>query len=136
MCGEYSRSGYGVIFEAGHYYKDVEDGALSNSGGASRERQVSISGKYPFISVSICITVSNDNIKESLIKFLSASAECYTRLLSSMESQLSFKTSELVYDQVQFSSKTQRRKVGQVCWCWNRPIGSGMVSPWIPVWCG
>ena len=38
MRREYSCSGYGVIFEAGHYFKNVEDGTLSNSGDTQRKK--------------------------------------------------------------------------------------------------
>lgn len=70
---------------------------------------------------------SNKSIGESLVEFLSNSAEFYSRLLASVESQLCFKTSELVYDKVQFSSKTQRRKVGCFVVWETGLVGTGAV---------
>lgn len=66
-------------------------------------------------TVCVCVAVSKDeDVRESLGKFLDTAVEFYSHLLGMVESQLCFKTSDLVYDKVHFNSRTQRRKVG-VC---------------------
>lgn len=61
--------------------------------------------------------VSRDSgVKDMLEKFLGYSMEFYSKLPSIVESQLSFKVSELVHSGVEFSSKTHWRKVRPVGW--------------------
>lgn len=50
--------------------------------------------------------------KDILEAFLAGSVEFYSKLPSVVESKLSFTVSDLVNNQVQFSSKTHCRKVG------------------------
>lgn len=65
------------------------------------------------------LAVSVDSaIRGALETFLANSLSFYWKLVSLVECQLSFKVSELLSNQVQFSSKTHRRKVreGRPAW--------------------
>ena len=84
----------------------------------------------------VCLSVvangsGNDesNVRENLDKFLSSSMEFYCGLLGSVESQLAFRVSDLVYDRTEFSSKTQRRKAGPECFVRSILLGLALVYP-------
>ena len=81
--------------------------------------------------LSLGVVSHDSGVKDTLEKFLSSSMEFYSKLPSIVESQLSFKVSELVHNGVQCSSKTHWRKVRVRGWqegiggYTNVPVGTG-----------